>query len=462
VDVFSPAHPLPARLTLDGDRVESIRWFDPATQRTRAEGASVVVLPCSQVVTREEYVRGAAGLPGDRGESLRQGIRFHGVDAILPRLYGCVSSIFDYLPPGGIVAAVDSVSCLAAARNAFAEAEENFELSGRDAGLPGPEQLFLPPDELVRAVAVAPLVAFDAIETPPFGRRDAVRGEIDARGNEDIRRSTVVSASEGLLLPLVTEAKAWWKRGARFVVTSLSPSQADRLEELLSRYPLPLSSGAALKDSLEGGQGVSICCSEVIRGFRLPELSVAVVTEAEIFGGKTRARRSRKETAAPAEEFSLRELRVNDLAVHVDHGVGIYRGLLRRRAAGVEGDFLVLEYAAGDRLFVPVEKLARVQRYVASEEAHPKLARLGGTAWQRAKARVRDSLLAMAQELIALYARREIATRPPNTPPDAVYREFEAGFAHEETPDQQRAIEEVLADLASPKPMDRLICGDVG
>ena len=462
VDVFSPAHPLPALLTLDGDRVESIRWFDPVTQRTRTEGESVVVLPCSQVVTREEYVRGASGIPGDRAESLRQGIRWHGVDAILPRLYGGVSSIFDYLPAEGIIAAVDSVSCLATARNAFAEAEENFELSGRDAGLPGPEELFLPPEGFVRAVAGAPLVAFDSIETAPFGRKDAVRGEIDARGNEDIRRSTVVSASEGLLLPLVTEAKAWWKRGARFVVTSLSPSQADRLEELLSRYPLPLSPGATLKESIEGGQGVSICCSEVIRGFRLPELSVAVVTEAEIFGEKTRARRSPKEAAAPAEEFSLRELRVNDLAVHVDHGVGVYRGLLRRRAGGVEGDFLVLEYAAGDRLFVPVEKLARVQRYVASEEAHPKLARLGGTAWQRAKARVRDSLLAMAQELIALYARREIATRPPNTPPDAVYREFEAGFAHEETPDQQRAIEEVLADLASPKPMDRLVCGDVG
>jgi transcription-repair coupling factor (superfamily II helicase) len=153
---------------------------------------------------------------------------------------------------------------------------------------------------------------------------------------------------------------------------------------------------------------------------------------------------------------------VNDLAVHVDHGIGVYRGLLRRVAAGVEGDFLVLEYAGGDRLFVPVEKMSRVQRYVASEEGHSQLARLGGTAWQRAKRRVRDSLLSMARELLDLYARRQVATRPPNSLPDAVYREFEAGFAHEETPDQQRVIEEVLADLASEKPMDRLVCGDVG
>src|SRR5512139_2128230 len=114
VDVYSPAHPLPARLTLDGDRVESIRWFDPATQRTRSEGESLVILPCSQVVTREDYVGRARGLPGDRADVLRQGIRAHGVDALIPRLYGRAASVFDYLPPDGIVAVVDSVAVLAA------------------------------------------------------------------------------------------------------------------------------------------------------------------------------------------------------------------------------------------------------------------------------------------------------------------------------------------------------------
>jgi transcription-repair coupling factor (superfamily II helicase) len=370
--------------------------------------------------------------------------------------------MFDYLPGGAAIAAADAAAGLSRARDVFAEAEENYELSGREKGLPEPSELFVPPEELLRKLREAPVVSFDSIETAPFGRKDAVRGEIDAQGNEDIRRSTVASASEGLLLPLVTEAKAWWKRGHRFVVTSLSPSQADRMEELLGRYALPLASGATLKESLDGGKGIALCCSEVTRGFRLPELSVAVVTEAEVFGEKARARRSRRETALPAEEFSLAELRVNDLAVHVDHGVGVYRGLLRRQAAGVEGDFLVLEYAGGDRLFVPVEKMSRVQRYVASEEDRPRLARLGGTAWQRAKQRVRDSLLAMAQDLVALQAKRQLAVRPSSSPPDAVYREFEASFDHEETPDQQKVIEEVLRDLASPRPMDRLVCGDVG
>jgi transcription-repair coupling factor (superfamily II helicase) len=463
VDVYSPAHPRPARISLDEDRVESIRWFDPGTQRTGSEGGELTVIPCSQVITRGEFLLAAtSAVPGAGSDLLRQGIRYHGADVMVPRLYGRADSVFGHLGEGSVVVAEDSPACLAAAGNLFAEAQENFLLAGQEKGLPVPGELFVPPEELARTLAGFPLLCFDSLEIAPFGRKPSHRGEMDIEGNEEIRRTTASSPSEGLLLPLVTEAKEWWKRGARFAITSLSPSQADRMEELLSRYPLPFARAGSLRDFVLGGKGVALCRSDVARGFRMPELGVAVVTEAEVFGEKARVRKRRRETSAPLEEFSLRELRVNDLAVHVDHGIGVYRGLLRRVAAGVEGDFLVLEYAGGDRLFVPVEKMARVQRYVASEEARPGLARLGGTAWQRAKRKVRDSLLAMAQELVELYARRQIATRPPNSPPDAVYREFETGFAHEETPDQQRVIEEVLADLASEKPMDRLVCGDVG
>jgi transcription-repair coupling factor (superfamily II helicase) len=462
VEVYSPAHPLPVRLDLDGDRVESLRWFDPGTQRTRKEGGELVILPCSQVLTRPGYLSAAGAAGGPFRDAIRQGIRSHGVDAILPFLYGRASSLFGYLPEGTVIVAADSVDCLSRARNVFADAEAAYELSGREQGLPDPASLFASPEEFLEALREAPLLAFDSIEVPPFGRKDATRGEIDAQGNEDIRRSTVTSGAEGLLFPLAEEAKAWWKRGGRLVVSSLSPSQAERMEELLGRYALPLSSGGTLAESLEGGRGIALCCSDVTRGFRFPELGVAVVTEAEVFGEKARARRGRREAAIPDGGFSLAELKVNDLAVHVDHGVGVYRGLLRRQAAGVEGDFLVLEYAGGDRLFVPVEKLSRVQRYVASEDNKPRLARLGGTAWQRAKQRVRDTLLSMAQDLVAIQAKRQLSVRPPSAPPDAAYREFEAAFDHEETPDQQKVIEEVLRDMASPRPMDRLVCGDVG
>ena len=473
VDVYSPAHPLPARLLLDGDVVESVRWFHPATQRTVAAGARadgepgsgerLVILPCSQVITRDDFLAAACdGSDRPWSDLLRQGIRFHGADSLLPRLYGHASPVFSYLPADALVVAVDSVECVAAARNNFEEAEENYALAGEEGGYPAPSELVVPEAGLVAALSGVPMLAFDGIEVPPFGRKDPLRGDAGVDGNEEIRRSTATASSEGLLYPLAEEAKAWWKRGDRFVVSSLSPSQVDRMEDFLSRYAVPLSRVDTLREALSRDRGVFLCGSEVTRGFRAPELRAAVVTESEIFGEKARARRARKERIAVPEEFSLADLRVNDPAVHVDHGIGIYRGLLRRAAAGTEGDYLVLEYAGGDRLFVPVEKMSRVQRYVASEEGRAQLSRLGGTAWQRAKRKVRDDLLAMAQELVDLQAKRQLAEKAPVSPPDAVFREFEAAFPHEETPDQEQVIREVLADLSSPRPMDRLVCGDVG
>jgi len=474
VDVYSPAHPLPARLLLDGDVVESVRWFHPATQRTVAAGARadgepgdgerLVILPCSQVITRDDCLSAACdGSPARPwSDLLRQGIRFHGADALLPRLYGRAAPVFSYLPADALVVAVDSVECAAAARNTFEEAEENYALVGEEGGYPAPSELVVPEAELVAALSVVPMLAFDGIEVPPFGRKEPLRGDAGVDGNEEIRRSTATASSEGLLYPLAEEAKAWWKRGDRFIVSSLSPSQVDRMEDFLSRYAVPLSRADTLREALSRDRGVFLCGSEVTRGFRAPELRAAIVTESEIFGEKERARRPRKERISVPEEFSLADLRVNDPAVHVDHGIGIYRGLLRRTAAGTEGDYLVLEYAGGDRLFVPVEKMSRVQRYVASEEGGAQLSRLGGTAWQRAKRKVRDDLLAMAQELVDLQAKRQLAEKAPVSPPDAVFREFEAAFPHEETPDQEQVIREVLSDLSSPRPMDRLVCGDVG
>ena len=476
VDVYSPAHPLPARLLLDGDVVESVRWFHPATQRTVAAGARadgepgdgerLVILPCSQVITRDDCLSaacdGRASGPFAWKETLRQGIRFHGADALLSRLYGHATAVFSYLPADALVVAVDSVECIAAARNTFEEAEEEYALTGEEGGYPAPAELVMPEAELVAALSGLPMLAFDGIEVPPFGRKELLRGDAGVDGNEEIRRSTATASSEGLLYPLAEEAKAWWKRGDRFIVTSLSPSQVDRMEDFLSRYAVPLSRVDTLREALSRDRGIFLCGSEVTRGFRAPELRAAIVTESEIFGEKARARRPRKEGIAVPEEFSLADLRVNDPAVHVDHGIGIYRGLLRRTAAGTEGDYLVLEYAGGDRLFVPVEKMSRVQRYVASEEGRAKLSRLGGTAWQRAKRKVRDDLLAMAQELVDLQAKRQLAEKAPVSPPDSAFREFEAAFPHEETPDQEQVIREVLSDLSSPRPMDRLVCGDVG
>ena len=148
--------------------------------------------------------------------------------------------------------------------------------------------------------------------------------------------------------------------------------------------------------------------------------------------------------------------------VHLDHGIGVYRGLKFLTVAGVEGEFLHLEYEAGDRLYLPVDRINVVQKYIGGDGAQPSLDKLGGTSWERVKAKARKSIFAMAEELIQLYAVREARQGNAFAPPDALYREFEAGFEFEETHDQQRAIDESLTDMQRRKPMDRLVCGDVG
>ncbi|MCL2102824.1 MAG: hypothetical protein FWH25_02170, partial [Syntrophorhabdaceae bacterium] len=240
LDVYSPNHPLPARLLLDDDVVESVRWFHPQTQRTIPPGAFIeeepdrlTILPCSQVIMRGEYITAAekerewAPWVGD----LRQGIRFHGVESLLPRFYGGAASVFSFLPKESVVVAADSAACQFAVRSAFDKARKNWSSAGEKCGYPPPEELLLSEDELRGALSEAALLAFDDIEAPPFGRRDYLRGETEAEGNMDIRRSMADASSEGLLYPLATEASNWWKRGEKLIVTSLSPSHVDRMED---------------------------------------------------------------------------------------------------------------------------------------------------------------------------------------------------------------------------------------
>jgi transcription-repair coupling factor (superfamily II helicase) len=186
-----------------------------------------------------------------------------------------------------------------------------------------------------------------------------------------------------------------------------------------------------------------------------------MITDEEIFGSKVHRPRAMRTKTAPFLS-SFKELKPGDFVVHTDYGVGEYQGLSHIDVDGFETDFLTLRYEPDARLHVPLYTLDKVQKYFAAEGAQPKVDRLGAPTWARTKERVKKDILAMAQELVKIYAAREAMHRTPLGPPDNLYREFEAAFPFEETPDQQRAIEDVLADMQKERPMDRLVCGDVG
>jgi transcription-repair coupling factor (superfamily II helicase) len=204
-----------------------------------------------------------------------------------------------------------------------------------------------------------------------------------------------------------------------------------------------------------------IVLGHLSEGFRLPDERVAFVTESDLFG-EVRQRRRRRPIQVGALLKSLSELKRDDYVVHLDHGVGLYRGLKHMQVGGTEGDYLQLEYAGGDRLYIPADRINVVQRYVGADGAAPPLDKLGGTSWEKAKKKTRESILAMAKELLEIYATREILERRAYTATDDYFSEFEARFPFEETEDQEKAIAETLADMGKPRPMDRLICGDVG
>jgi len=326
---------------------------------------------------------------------------------------------------------------------------------------PAPEEVFLPARD-----AAAQIESGRVIIIPQLAVADVTTsGEViplDTQENTDLRVD-LSSDSERVLKPLVTRLNGWLEERLRVIVVCHQRGQAQRLYELLSHYPLPLTvSDRPFPAERERDDGkVDVVIGDLSRGFRFPEGRLVVIAEEEIFGRRQK-RRGVSELRKKQIMTSLAELKPGDYMVHLDHGIGIYRGLQHISLSGCAGDFLLLEYAGGDKLYLPVDRLNLVQRYVGAEGLEPRVDKLGGIAWEKAKGKARAAVQEMAGELLQIYAARQLHEGHAFSPPDDLYREFEASFAYEETSDQLAAITDVIGDMTSPKPMDRLVCGDVG
>jgi transcription-repair coupling factor (superfamily II helicase) len=481
VDFFPPQRARPVRLELCGDQVESIREFDPASQRSEAPLPRAVAPPAREllfdrelIVTRGPALRALAEAQGvapraidELLDALLRGSAPPGAEALLPLLQPAVESAFDFLPEDALVVVVEWGAGRDRLLRYAAEAIEHHE-AARAAGRPAcpPDACFLRVEEIEAEIARRRPVLLESLDAHAGPARDpsAERFSLRALGQEELARELREARGEGAgLAPLLARVRTWHAGGLRVVLAAQTLSGADRLAKLLAerglearlaQRPEPFSRWA------DPG-AVEVRVAPLSAGFVLPAERVAVATEEEIFGPRGRRRRAGtlREVAAIA---ALAQLAPGDLLVHAEHGIGVYRGLVPLAVDGFEGEFLRIEYEGGDRLFVPVHRLNLVQRYVGGDGAAPALDRLGGQTWARTKADVRKALHRLARELLAVHAEREVAPGFAFSPRDAALREFEAAFPYEETPDQAAAIDDVLADLARPRPMDRLVCGDVG
>ena len=295
---------------------------------------------------------------------------------------------------------------------------------------------------------------------PERRRRRVVHAAVDAN-SELTAALRQPREKQELFLPLAEWIRDRRAHGQRVLITCQTKSQAQRLAALLEPYGLHFTLADGFPATAAEPGAAFICLGRVSSGFVWPAERLAVLSDEEIFGVR-HLRRAQPAAKARTQLLNLQELKQGDLIVHDEHGIGQYDGLQKLTVEGVRNDFLVLRYHGGDKLYLPVDRMGMVQKYMGVEGHGPALDKLGGKSWERVKARVKRSAEKIAGELLRLYAQRKVAGGFAFPAADGYFRDFETGFAYEETPDQLKAIDDVLADMQQTVPMDRLVCGDVG
>ncbi len=473
VDLYPAGAAQPLRLDFFGDVIESIRSFDPLTQRSTGAETEASLRPVSEVLLDDDAVRrfrqryreefGATGTDDPLYESVSAGRRYVGMEHWLPLYYERLETLFDYLPGAGLSFDHQAEEVRAHRFDQIAEfyaARRNVTGAMRGGGpvyrALRPDRLYLDEREWQSAVSGRPVV-----QVSPFATPEGATDWFDA-GARPARNFAVERADPKIVLfeAVRDYLEAERKSGRETAIAAFSEGSADRLAAVLRERGVSDLRRVADGDALSAlaGSSVGLALLPLEQGFATDAL--VMLGEQDILGDRLartpRRRRNLDQFIAEATNLSP-----GDLVVHADHGIGRYEALETIDVAGAPHDCLRVLYAGDDRLFVPVENIEVLSRF-GSEEAGAQLDRLGGVAWQSRKARVKQRIRDIAGELIRVAAERQLRPGELLTPPEGVYEEFAARFPYPETEDQLNAIADTLADMASGRPMDRLICGDVG
>jgi len=438
IDIYTPFYTDPLRFEFDGDRLESIRRFDTETQRSIGQMDKATLLPA----------RDSAGPEKPLG------------------------TFFDYLKGSGLVFIEEGDEVEREAEAFDRQIREHYEKALLKKTVLPPESLYLDFEDFSLSLESLKRVYLQEGPVAPAQCQHVLSLEMAA--NQELQRE-IKAALSMKTAPAETspfsiflkKLRDWQAKGMKVFIASHTSTQAERLKGLLSNYEVEshLEETESFMEVKEESQDrITLLVGLLSSGFRNPKEGWVLLTEEEIFGERRRVAEGRPRTppAAGSPFSSFGELQERDFVLHVDYGVGLYQGLKHLSIGGVSNDYLLLEYLDGDKLYVPVDRLNLIHRYIGGDGRPPKLEKLGGTSWQRAKKRARAAASEMVKELLDLYAARQAFNGFGFSPPDRFYREFEATFQYEETPDQSKAIEDVMKGMGDSKPMDRLVCGDVG
>ncbi len=466
IDIFPPENPEPVRLDFFGDTLESLRTFDPETQRSSGALDRVSFAPVSEIFFTDDalalFRRGFLenfGPPGGEPmyEAARARIRRQGVEHWLPLFHEHMETVFDYLGPDVLIGLEGAAEAAAAERLALAQDyfDNRMHAAGgdaQDAKVLPPDQLYMTEEELAEAFGSRTTLRFHPYESPT--EKGVIFGGAKTGKDFAVERTTPGSNVFDAAISHVQNAVANKKTA---VFAAWSTGSADRLIHVLSDHGL--SSVKLVADWQQAKDaGVPVVTETPIEaGFEDPDM--VMVSEQDLLGDKLARPRKKRKTANYIAEIS--QLSPGDLVVHVDHGIGRYVGLRTVDVGEGAHDCLELVYSNGDKILLPVENVELVTRFGA-DTGDGALDRLGGAGWQTRKARAKKDILEMAEGLIRIAAERALRKAEKSASADGLFDEFCARFPYDETDDQLHAIEDALGDLESGKPMDRLICGDVG
>ena len=478
LDVFPPTSAYPYRVELFGDEVDSIRTFNTESQRSIEKVEEFSIFPSKEVIVddecrsravqnineelkkvianvskeNKESVEKIKGIVGKNIELLNNTYYFETIDSYLPFFYEKLDSFFDYLQ--GYTFVVDDFKRSSGKMESiYYEFNENYmSFLQRGDILPSQNSLLLNKGELESKLENSSLITLSSF----LNKSDGLFNTVDI-GFEEV----TLNKYNGQLNMLIEDIQERKEKKYKTVILAGTRPRGERLVKTLMEKGI-FSTYKDSIDKIEAGE-VVITFGNLLRGFDYPELELSIISDKDIFG-ETRRKRSgkavRKKGVAKITSFA--ELKPGDYVVHANHGIGVYKGIKQMAAGGTTRDYLDIVYDKGDKLYVPVDQLDLVQKYIGSEGNSPKINKLGGAEWQKAKAKARKSINEIAQDLVKLYAARATLKGHSFGKDTEWQRQFEDEFPYEETLDQLASLEEIKRDMESDKPMDRLLCGDVG
>ncbi|MEE8415758.1 MAG: transcription-repair coupling factor [Desulfobacterales bacterium] len=484
LDLFTPLYSNPLRIELSGDTVDSLRFFSPATQRSQKRISEAIILPARETIIKKNRLhhiisqirREAAELETPVTQvrktidQLKNEGVFPGIESLIPFIYPSLDTFFDYIPNQALFILMELKELEMAAEKSQEQAHNNFR-TARDEGklCVKPNHLYLEWEKAKATFMGKKPLIFERLPLS-IGVSHADQGIQSCRffveeNSELSGKLQRKREKEHFFLHLATWIKDQTAAGCNIFLVCGTDSQAERLNSLLFPYDIHPETFDGFPEIASAGKlkkgRVYLCIGEVSQGFVWQAESLSLVTEDEIFGTKRR-KRKKSDQEVRSERIAFEDLKKGNLVVHDEHGIGRYGGLVRLKLDGASNDYLLIIYRDNDKLYLPVDCMNMVRKYVGVDNFNPVLDKMGGKSWERIKKRIKRSAEKIAGELLKLYAARKVKKGYAFGSPDSYFHDFEAAFPFEETNDQLKAIEDVLEDMAKPTAMDRLVCGDVG